>query len=363
MLIQNETGKTQMPRYETFADTLNQLLPEDPYHLAALVELDVVASGSCAHIDLLAPTLKQAAGHCTEHIAAGIEVSRAWVTLCKIRLLLGTDETDAVEALCLATRTAETHHPLVDLHDDLDVLKDAIGADRPGIERLRRMVALLVEVKKHGSPWETDAENSKQGTSSPLCGSTRVLILAGSTDADSDTRLAAFEEPLVETLTGFEGVLLTGGTAVGVCALALRCAARANAAGAHVKTVGYLPTQVKAATGFDRIVRTDGETHSILEALNMWHDLRTAGIPPTTVDLFALGGGKITAQELALAWTLGAQAVAIDCGTQASTRFAAVLDHAPDPQRGFVLPNDPLTAFDAPKTKADKQDCRARKPA
>lgn len=313
----------------------SMLVPDDPRRLAAIVERDVIASGSCAHIAPLIPSLKQAAARCAENIGAGIEVAEAWLTLCKLRLLLGED-VSAVESLCLAARALETGYPLDGLSKDLDALRTAVGSCLPAAGTLGRMAALLAVTKRHGGAWKSPAEREDTPASHA---DRRVLILAGSTDEGSDERLSRFEAPLVDMLSGFNGRLLTGGTDAGVCGLALRCATRANAAGACVETVGYLPALAKAAPGFDRIIRTGGTDHSILESLQMWDDLRTADVPPAHVTLLALGGGTITAQELALAWALGARVIAIDCGTSASVRFAALLEQAADPERGVVLPS------------------------
>jgi ppGpp synthetase/RelA/SpoT-type nucleotidyltranferase len=316
-----------------------ELAPEDPYHLTAFVELDVIATGTCGHIDLLAPALKQAAGRCAEHIRAGIEVTRAWLTLCKIRLLLG-EETGTLEALCLAARLTESPHPLADFQRSLDGLKDAISGCRPYISLLDQTALLFVAEK---TPLGADAEPAQPAFT--FQADAPVLILAGSTEAQSEARLAAYEAPLQDGLSTFNGTLITGGTEVGICGLAARCAAHANASGtAHNELVGYLPAQAEASTGFSNIVRTGGADFSLLEPLQMWSDLLASGIKPASVTLLCLGGGEISSQELALAWALGARVAALEGDTAAPKRFAALLASAgADAGRGMILPDDPAT--------------------
>ncbi|HNX33260.1 MAG TPA: NUDIX domain-containing protein [Kiritimatiellia bacterium] len=316
-----------------------ELAPEDPYHLTAFVELDVIATGTCGHIDLLAPALKQASGRCAEHIRAGIEVTRAWLTICKIRLLLG-DETGTLEALCLAARLTESPHPLADFHHSLDVLKDAISGCRPFISLLYQATLLLAAEK---TLLREDAEPEKPNFT--FQSEAPVLILAGSTDAQSEALLAAYEAPLQDALATFSGTLVTGGTGAGICGLAARCSAHANASGtAHSELVGYLPARAEASSGFSNIVRTGGANFSLLEPLQMWSDLLASGIKPASVTLLCLGGGEISAQELALAWALGARVAALAGDSVAPKRFSALLASAgTDAGRGMILPDDPAT--------------------
>jgi len=328
-----------------------QLAPDDPYHLTAFVELDVVASGTDEHLALLAPSLHQAAGRCEQHIHAGIEVTRAWLTLAKIRLLLG-EETGAFEALCIASRAAENAHPLADFQRSLDQLDDAIGKRQPFISILNQTALLLVKAKENAAnsagqwlPLVKQFDYARPG---------RVLILAGRTAADSESELRQFEPHLKSSLEGFAGCVLTGGTDVGVCGLAARLVAGLQSSGA-VELVGYLPSAVSASPAFKQVVRTAKTADfSALEPVQMWVDLLASGVQAKDVTLLCLGGGLISSQELALAWALGARSVVIGDDGVAAKRFTTLLKACgKDQGRGMVLPNDPATltaliAFDQP---------------
>jgi mutator protein MutT len=328
-----------------------QLAPDDPYHLTAFVELDVVAGGTDEHLPLLAPALHQAAGRCDQHIHAGIEVTRAWLTLAKIRLLLG-DGTGAFEALCIASRVAENAHPLADFQRSLVNLADAIGKRHPFIPILNQAALLLVKAKENASPsaeqWLPLAKRFDYANRG------RMLILAGSTAADGGGELRQFEPHLKSSLEGFAGCILTGGTDAGVCGLAARIVAGLQPNG-NVELVGYLPRTVGASPAFKQVVRTDRTVDfSILEPVQMWVDLLASGVVAKDVTLLCLGGGQISSQELALAWALGARSVVVDDGKTAAQRYAALLKAAGNSAgRGMVLPNDPATltaliAFDQP---------------
>src|SRR5262249_32579661 len=124
-----------------------ELVPDDPYHLTAFVELDVIASGTDDHLSLLAPSLRQASRRCEEHLRAGIEITRTWLTLTKLRFLLN-DPFASFEALCVGARSAETHHPIAELLNSLEQLKDAIGSRRPAVDWLCACAELLTKAKE-----------------------------------------------------------------------------------------------------------------------------------------------------------------------------------------------------------------------
>ncbi|MCL4180056.1 MAG: NUDIX domain-containing protein [Verrucomicrobia bacterium] len=338
-----------------------ELSPDDPYHFVAFVELDLAASGTADHVALLAPGLRRAADRCLEHARAGIEVTRAWLTLSKVRLLL-EDETGAIEALCLAARVAETHHPLVDFGKSLDRLQDAIGHHRPSVGRLDNTALLLAKSIESGAGQKGTTPDwrpfLRKGNLPPV---SRVLILAGSTAAGCEAELAQWEQPLLDALEGFHGVVLTGGTDAGVCALTARVVQRLQQAGKDdIRLVGYVPAGITASPAFTEIVRSAGKGEfSILEPLQMWADLHLSGVQvtPAKVTLLCLGGGDISAQELALAWAMGARAAVLTRPCLACERFAALLECAGDTSvGGAIIPNDAATLAMLFRTRSPGED-------
>jgi len=336
-----------------------QLVPENPLHFTSFVELDMVASGTNEHLALLAPSLRQAAGRCETHIYACIEVTRAWLILSKIRLFLG-EHSGALDALCMAARRAENHHPIEEFQRSLDRLKDAIGRRDPQVAVLDQCAHFLAKMKL----WQTGASLDgfdwrplvKRFEFKPQ---SRYVILAGSTFADDAARWPAYETHLRAAFTGYEGYLLTGGTTAGICSIAGRIANDFNTAKtAKIELVGYVPEHLPPGASvepaFANLVRTPNRDFGIAEPLQMWADLVLSGIDPRQVRLICLGGGEISAVELALAWTLGARSVALADGRAAALRFAHLLEHAADlPRNGILLPDDPATwagllTFDAP---------------
>jgi hypothetical protein len=280
--------------------------------------------------------------------------------MAKLRFLLN-DPFFAFDALCLGARSAETHHPLEDLVHSLEQLTDAIGARRPDIGWLWAGAQLLAKAKERSSvpaagqiAWEPLAGRFHFDASLP------VTIFAGATAQAETARLAAYEPFVRDGLAGHKGIVISGGTTAGVCGLAARVARQLNSSKqASLQLAGYapehLPNGLAVDPAFSSLIRTPGARNfSPLESIQMWTDLLLSGVDPKNVRLFCLGGGDLSATELALAWALGARAAVVNDASVAARRFARFLDWAGgQTDCGMMLPDGPATltaffAFDAP---------------
>jgi RyR domain len=349
-----------------------ELAPENPYHLVAFVELDMIASGTHEHLSLLAPSLRQAAGRCEEHVRAGVEVTRSWLTLAKLRFLLD-DAFSAFEALCLGARAASTHHPLTELVHSFEQLGDAISGKRPSIQWLCAGAQLLAKTKElNTAPEAATVDLQPLVRKFEFDPTQPVTIFAGATADSEATRLGSYEPLLLDGLAGQRDVFISGGTTAGICGLVGRVSTRLKAATAGaIRLVGYIPETLPPGASVDpsyqAIVRTDGTTDfSPLEPIQMWTDLLLSGVKLQDVRLFCLGGGELSAAELHLAWALGARSAVVTDGSIAAERFSAVfsgpwscgqLSCGPWSRSqwspALLLPDDPATitaffAFDAP---------------
>ena len=192
-----------------------------------------------------------------------------------------------------------------------------------------------------GPPADPDQPADPGG---PLAGAEHVTIFAGA--AGSMTGLARRElEPLLDrALLGHSGVLLSGGTAVGMPGIIGRIAQRQR-----LKLIGYVPTGLGDHELYATIRETRGSTDfSVLEPLGMWHDIVISGIDPGRVALIACPGGVITLQEIALARALGARVGWLDPAGEASQPLdellplgaAGVVELLPDAMtiRAFIAP-------------------------
>ncbi len=106
-----------------------------------------------------------------------------------------------------------------------------------------------------------------------------------------------------------------------------------------------LPGGVALDPGYSNLVSAEGTREfSLFESIQMWSDLLTSVVRPAGVRLICLGGGDLSAGELALAWALGATAAVVADDSVAAGRFAHVLSWAGGQSAwGILLPDDPAT--------------------
>jgi class 3 adenylate cyclase len=175
-----------------------------------------------------------------------------------------------------------------------------------------------------------------------------VLVLAGDSSDAADAAIRARLAPLRRAAQGFGGTLVSGGTTVGVSALA---GDLAEALGA--RAIGYSPGEDlgDAAVEADparyvEVRRTDGDGFGIGEPLRYWADILLSKISPTRVCVLGIGGGTLSSLEYRLALALGAWVGVL----RESGRGAGALLADPDwrsSSRLFELGADPagLRAF------------------
>jgi hypothetical protein len=144
-------------------------------------------------------------------------------------------------------------------------------------------------------------------------------------------------EPLLaRALTGYRGVLLSGGTAVGMPGIVGAVSRRLG-----LRAIGYVPDGRGERALYAELRETGGGEFSVREPLAMWSDILAARVPAGDVRLVACPGGSITRGEVALARALGACVGWLDPAGEAPGGLGAVLPCA----GGGVLelPADPMT--------------------
>lgn len=185
--------------------------------------------------------------------------------------------------------------------------------------------------------------------SGPLAGARRVTIFAGAAGSMSPLAVRELEPLLDRALEGYEGVLLSGGTAVGVPGIAGRIARRRG-----LDLIGYVPEGAGDRALYEVLRETPGaHDFSVLEPVGMWRDVISAGIEPASVRLVVCPGGAITLQEIVIARSFGARVGWLDPAGDASESLDAML---PLGSGGVLeLPADAMTlrAFIAPTELTD----------
>lgn len=293
-------------------------------------------------------SLKQAASWCKSSLQTGERSQKACLILALIQLFLKEDAA-AFEALCLAYRLANDSDELSAFGTTIAQMTEAIACCYPFARVLCYATLVLTKAKelKHGA---TPVELSRSCLKQKACYSSekKIIILAGATGSGSDKLIAFWEQPIREALVGFDGYLLTGGTDAGICGLAARVTMELHQRNlANYELAGYLPEAVPAGKNFCKIARTDGTNDfSVFEPMQMWWDLLSSGIRSEKVALLSLGGGEISAMELALAWALEAHTAVLKIDSLALRSFSSLLINFKDGfKNGMVLPAEPSAVW------------------
>jgi ppGpp synthetase/RelA/SpoT-type nucleotidyltranferase len=148
-----------------------------------------------------------------------------------------------------------------------------------------------------------------------------VIILAGGTNRAFTQELPRYGENFFNAFRGYTGVIISGGTNVGVCALAGNIQQQYPN---DINLIGYIPNVLPTDGTVRRDDRythfiTSGSDFSILEGLQYWYDIHNANIDPSKVKLIGLNGGEIANLEYLISIVFGAQVGLIeDSGRAAS---------------------------------------------
>jgi ppGpp synthetase/RelA/SpoT-type nucleotidyltranferase len=278
-----------------------ELDPADPYALGNYLEFQL--DRDPALLDSAGPMLRQAAERCQHQVAARVNLPWALFDLGRFHLLLGQPY-DALgyfaEAIALSPAAWAVQTSLT----SLERLTSSM-AGQPGVEWARRLL-LLALAARFGDPGALDRIRSLATPGLPPLSGPAVIV-AGGTDPRLQAQMGSYAGLLSSALAGFYGVVISGGTAQGICGIV---AAIGRARGGEVRTVGYLPhllpADATADPGYDELRQTAGHGFSPLEPLQNWIDLLAAGIRPAGVRVLGINGGQIAAAEYRIALAVGA---------------------------------------------------------
>jgi hypothetical protein len=170
-----------------------------------------------------------------------------------------------------------------------------------------------------------------------LGGVERATIFAGAAGTMTPETRGVLGSMLRLALDGYGGVVLSGGTSVGLPGLIGETARELD-----LHSVGYAPTGRGDPDLYPTLYETPGASDfSEREAISMWCDILDAGIPIQDVRVIACPGGPITRAEILLARALGAPVAWLDPSADAELTLDDSLPFGSD---GVLeLPRDAMT--------------------
>ncbi|MBA3233501.1 MAG: hypothetical protein H0T17_06105 [Propionibacteriales bacterium] len=317
-------------RARSFYRQCLDLDPSDPYALGNVLEYAIAADGDLSIVEAMRDQISEANRRCRSQADKGVNLPWAFFDSGKFALLLGHPD-EAIASYAKAVQLTTADHMLLTSLASMDRLQGSSGGEIPGASWTRRLLAVARAVR-----FPSAASLAGIGEAYPLPDfdeHTRVVMLAGGTDATAAGWLEHHGKTIVESFGDFDGVIISGGTKDGVAGLAGSLRQRH---GERITAIGYLPTDIPEGavvdTRYDLLRRTVAVGFSIAESLQAWADLIASGCGPSGVKLLAVNGGTIAAAEYRVALALGCT-VGIVAG---SGREADSLVEDPD---WFAVPN------------------------
>ncbi len=389
--------------------------PTDPYHLVSYLEREVAWERRLDLLRPMRFQIESAIRTCAEHAAVRVELPRAYYVTAKLHLLLeryyeslaayakaihisddeapigqermklarlrrafkkGPQELEWIDRFLLVawhgktwtlTRKAQqaaeaARHESQSLAGQHEELKNAGVPERTKIreleKRLARAQGKAAQADAEAADWQRAVDEITKDTE--LCRLRRnpkpfrepIVIVAGGTDPEVQEHMESYREPLRKAFAGFEGTIISGGTASGIPGLIGDIAARElRRRGRQVMDViAYAPSFRRRRAPADapkdrrytRHIETDGDSFSPLEPLQNWIDMLAAGISPSRVRLLGINGGRIAAFEYQLALAMGATVGIVEWSGRAANDILPDVDFWP-PGRLLRLPPDPMT--------------------
>ncbi len=295
-----------------------QLDPDDPYILCSQLAYNLEHTSQPAILDSARPAMLRALDTCRAHVAADVQLPRAWFTMGRLHLLLGQVSAALdhyAKAIRFHVRPEGPAWQQRDFDAEIEFLEQIRGTRRDRLpalawsEQLLRMGRWLREEPRPGIEEHIGQAASFRG----FTPGRRVLIVAGATRPDLETKMRQDYETLLEgALDDLDGVVVSGGTNIGIPGLVGRVAASLKAKGRkRFELIGYQPEfarmDVKRSEHYDHHIRSgEEEAHGLGEPLRMWLDMLAAGVDPADVRLLGINGGDVSRFEYALALAMGA---------------------------------------------------------
>ncbi len=303
--------------------------PGNPYYLGDMLGFELRCAPRSEITASMTTNIKCAISVCARHAADGIELPFAYFTAGRLRLLLGEKE-GALHDYLRGARHCLDGKGCV----GCEVIEQEIAwlhrvnhaMDLPQAFRWAKELLLLAQAAKSCADCGTVESVTLPSARTEISG--KVLIIAGGAASVAKKTIQFVREPLTQSLRGFHGTVISGGTKIGIPGLAGEVAARLARTGEkRFRLLGYhpptLPTDAPPDRRYDALLEVGEGGFSSDQILINWADILRAGIKPVDVRLLGVGGGPVSSVEYRVALALGATvAVVMDSGGAADALLA-----------------------------------------
>jgi ppGpp synthetase/RelA/SpoT-type nucleotidyltranferase len=316
--------------------------PDCPRAVLRYIECRILDSGDVNFISMLRPSLEDAIRASNKRIQAGMHLPWAWYDIGFFELFLGHPyrSLDAFGKGLVMSRSDElpraVHQSLTEIH------KKLIGGGqnllRGGEELIqslkwtRSLIAVALAARFgadrsgliHGLDSRLDGRGALTTTDAggpPFRREDSAVIVAGSCDDPFESEAGDYGKLLQHGLTGFDGVVCSGGTTAGISGVV----GDLKRLGRNAARLGYLPSGIPRSDKEHpayRIRPTTKQGYSPMDAIMLWADLLAAGIDPKSVRLLGIGGGEIAGFEYRLGVVAGAQVAVLPASSRAAAEIA-----------------------------------------
>jgi ppGpp synthetase/RelA/SpoT-type nucleotidyltranferase len=340
--------KNSMANAQKCCKLAYELVPDNPYYLTDLLEVEIALKRSKDPI--LNPAIRDAIEMCREHIKYNIEVPKCYWTMGKLYFILN-DIDNACFNFTKAIDICNNQNPIF----PASVYEDQLGS----YENLRLAVnaqidcqvihaLLLLGQFKHPKTGQKIKRKiigifdtlirQKNETRKEMDEDSRIVIVAGGC-ADLLDYYNRYEEILKDAFMTYQGIVISGGTESGIpgkVAEAIQSINKKRNTSSpaqrklnSIKLLGYLPKKLPSDEHGNAIQRHQGYQYvtflqntnnfSILDIISYWIDIAVKNVNMDHVKVLGINGGRFTDLEYKIALAMGAQVGLIENSGRAVT--------------------------------------------
>ena len=282
--------------------------PANPYYLSSQLGFEIFSQRNDSMIHSMKSTIMQAIQICRDHAAASTELPYAFFTAGRLSLLLG----QAYEAIGYYARALRYYYdekscvsPTV-LDDEKEWVRNIHFGTTETISDHQWILQLFDLAKVFNIKGKAKDDKTQYKP--------QILVVAGGINAISKCLLDQSHDMLKKALPYFSGIVISGGTKVGIpgCIgkVASELAAENNK---HFELIGYSPYDPPSSTAIDEVnydenVKVEGDRDfSPNQIFRMWSDFADQGYKAKQVQLIGFCGGELTKVEYYIALAMGAE--------------------------------------------------------